>query len=156
MIDKIDHQIISVLQENSNLSNAALAKKVGLKTSTAYERVKKLERRGTIKGYVALIDAEAMGKPILAFIRLIVGLTADFTESKQSVVHACSIEPDVLECHALAGEDDYLLKVRAADTAELETLIERIRSNAQVSNSVTSIVLSSIKDGHAVLPAQLD
>lgn len=132
----------------------ALADKVGLTSSTVHERVKKLEKRGIIKGYVALINAQAVGKPILAFIRLVVGATSDFSQSKQDVAQVCLTEPDVLECHALAGEDDYLLKVRAADTEALEKLIERIRSNTQISNSVTSIVLSSFKDTLKVEPAQ--
>jgi len=94
MLDNIDHMILQLLQEDSNLSNAALAEKVGLKASTVYERVKKLERRGVIKGYVALV----------------------------------------------------LLKVRATNTQDLELIIAKIRSNATVANSVTSIVLSSFKE----------
>jgi Lrp/AsnC family transcriptional regulator, leucine-responsive regulatory protein len=64
MIDEIDHQIISLLQENARLSNAALAENVGLTTSTVHERVKKLEKKGIIKGYVAMVDAEALGSPL--------------------------------------------------------------------------------------------
>jgi len=146
MLDNIDHMILQLLQEDSNLSNAALAEKVGLKASTVYERVKKLERRGVIKGYVALVDPDAIGKPILAFIRLTVGSTQDFMKSKQSVAEVCLREPNVLECHALAGHDDYLLKVRATNTQDLELIIAKIRSNATVANSVTSIVLSSFKE----------
>jgi Lrp/AsnC family leucine-responsive transcriptional regulator len=152
MLDKTDRKIIGILQENSRLSNAALAEKVGLKASTLYERVKKLERNGYIKGYKALVDPDLLGKPILAFVKLIVGYTADFFESKQTVAEVCNLEPDVLECHSLAGEDDYLLKVRVANTKELEKLIGRIRSNAPVANSVSTIVLSSFKDTIAIQP----
>lgn len=153
MLDKIDLQIVLLLQENSKLSNAALSEKLGLKASTVYERVRKLEKKGVIKGYVALVDAEAIGKPILAFVRLMVGATADFSKSKQTIGEICSREPDVLECHALAGEDDYLLKVRSANTKELEVLIGRIRSNTNVSTSVTTIVLSSFKETQKLAPA---
>lgn len=155
MFDKIDLLIIQLLQEDSNISNAALAEKVGEKASTVYERVKKLEKKGVIKGYVALVEPEAVGKPILAFVRLMIGATSDFTKSKQDVGTVCSSEPDVLECHALAGEDDYLLKVRAASTKELEALIGRIRSNAEVTNSVTTIALSSFKETQQITPATL-
>lgn len=152
MLDKTDQKIIEILQEDSRLSNAALAEKVGLKASTLYERVKKLERNGYIKGYKALVDPDLLGKPILAFVKLVVGFTSNFSESKKTVVEVCQLEPDVLECHSLAGEDDYLLKVRVASTKELEKLIGRIRSKADVSNSVSTIVLSSFKDTITIHP----
>jgi Lrp/AsnC family leucine-responsive transcriptional regulator len=153
MIDKIDRQIVSLLQTDARLSNAALAEKVGLTTSTVHERVKKLEKKGIIKGYVAAVDAEALGKPIMAFIHLTVGsASTDYLESKNSVVSICQEEPDVLECHTVAGEDCYILKVRAPSPGDLEKLIERIRCNAQVSRTTTSIVLSTLKETTQVMP----
>jgi Lrp/AsnC family leucine-responsive transcriptional regulator len=90
----------------------ALAEKVGLSTSTVHERVKKLEKKGIIKGYVAMVDAKALGKPIKAFIHLTVGSAlTDYLESKNSVLGICQDEPDVLECHTVAGEDCYILKI---------------------------------------------
>jgi Lrp/AsnC family leucine-responsive transcriptional regulator len=157
MIDKIDHQIVSLLQTDARLSNAALAEQVGLTTSTVHERVKKLEKKGIIKAYVAVVDAEALGKPIIAFIRLTVGsASTDYLESKNSVLSICQDEPDVLECHAVAGEDCYILKVRAASPGDLEKLIERIRCNAQVSRTSTNIVLSTLKETTQVIPAKGD
>jgi Lrp/AsnC family leucine-responsive transcriptional regulator len=153
MTDKIDRQIVSLLQADARLSNATLAEKVGLTTSTVHERVKKLEKRGIIKGYVAVVDAETLGKPIMAFIRLTVGsASTDYLESKNSVLSICQDEPDVLECHTVAGEDCYILKVRAASPGDLEKLIERIRCNAQVSRTTTSIVLSTLKETTQVMP----
>ena len=153
MNDDIDCQILTLLQENGRLSNAALAEQVGLTVSTVHERVKKLEKKGLIKGYVAVVDAEGVGKPITAFIRLLVGTTSEgYVESKQSVMKACLAEPDVLECHGVAGEDCYILKVVAASPKDLEKLVERIRSNAPVSRSVTSIVLSTFKESSLIYP----
>jgi Lrp/AsnC family leucine-responsive transcriptional regulator len=157
MIDRTDRQIVSLLQTDARLSNADLAKKVGLTTSTVHERVKKLEKKGIIRGYVAMVDAEALGKPIIAFIRLTVGsASTDYLESKNSVVRICQDEPDVLECHAVAGEDCYILKVRAPSPADLEKLIERIRCHAQVSRTTTNIVLSTLKETTQVMPVQGD
>jgi Lrp/AsnC family leucine-responsive transcriptional regulator len=154
MFDEIDHKIILLLQENARLSNAALAEAVGLTISTVHERVKKLERKGVIKGYVAVVDAAALGKPITAFIRLMVGAQADYIESKNRVEAVCQAEPDVLECHGVAGEDCYVLKVRVANPRELERLIERIRTQASIARSTTSIVLSTFKEGSTVVPQQ--
>ena len=152
MIDEIDQRIILRLQEDARLSNAALAEEVGLTVSTVHERVKKLERKGIIKGYVAVVDAAALGKPITAFIRLTVGAQADYIESKNKIESVCLAEPDVLECHGLAGEDCYILKVRVAGPQALEHLIERLRSQGSISRSITSIVLSTFKESSMVVP----
>lgn len=155
MIDDIDQHIILLLQEDARLSNAALGEAVGLTASTVYERVKKLEKKGIIKGYVAVIDAEAVGKPILAFVRINVGTIPNgYLESKSDVMSVCATEPDVLECHSVAGEDCYILKVRAASPKDLEKLIEHIRCNVNVSRSVTNIVLSTYKESSKVVPAK--
>lgn len=157
MIDEIDRQIILLLQEDARLSNSALAEAVGLTISTVHERVKKLEKKGIIKGYVALVDAEAIGKPITAFIRLMVGTTPEgYIESKTNVMEVCRAEADVLECYGVAGEDCYILKVRVASPKDLERLIERIRSKATVSRSITSIVLSTFKESLTIVPHSHD
>ena len=152
MIDEIDHQIISLLQEDARLSNAAIAETVGLTTSTVHERVKKLEKKGLIKGYVAVVDPEALGKSIMAFIRLTLGGTVDYLESKNGIAEICETEPDILECHGTAGEDCYILKVRAVSPKDLEKLIERIRCSVPVLRSTTSIVLSTLKETSKVTP----
>ena len=157
MIDKIDYQLVSLLQTDARLSNAALAERVGLTTSTVHERVKKLEKKGIIKGYVALVDAEALGKPIMAFIRLTLACgSADYLQAKSTVLSICQDEPDVLECHTVAGEDCYILKARAPSPGELEKLIERIRCRGQVSRTTTNIVLSTLKETTQVMPVEGD
>lgn len=153
MFDETDRQILRLLQEDGRLSNAALAEKVGLPTSTVYERVRKLERKGVIKRYMAVVDPEALGKPIAAFIRLAVGGVDSYVESKKRITEISVAEPDVLECHGVAGEDCYILKVRVANPQELEKLIERIRMRTSISRSTTNIVLSTFKEGSAVDPA---
>jgi Lrp/AsnC family leucine-responsive transcriptional regulator len=155
MIDEIDRQIVTLLQQDARLSVGALAEQVGLTSSTVYERVKKLERRGIIKGYAAIVDPQLLGKSITAFVRLTVGTTSQgYSESKNCLREICLAEPDILEGHGVAGEDCYILKVRVANTHELEKLIDRIRSSAPISRSVTNIVLSTFKEGIAIEPEQ--
>ncbi len=146
MIDEIDGQILNLLQENGRLSNAAIAEQVGLTTSTVFDRIKRLEKRGVIQRYVAVVDPVALGKPITAFVRLVVGADEDYSISKRQFAETCLAEPEVLECHTVAGEDCYVLKVRVANTAQLEALIERLRSQAMVTRTITNIVLSTFKE----------
>ena len=155
MIDEIDKQILELLQEDGRLSNAAIGSEVGLSASSVYERIKKLENKGIITGYVAKVNPLALGKQITAFIRLTFSSTGenDFVARKQQFIDACIAEPDVLECHGVAGADCYLLKTCVASPMALEKLLERLRSHAVITGSVSSIVLSTAKETTKIVPS---
>jgi Lrp/AsnC family leucine-responsive transcriptional regulator len=153
MIDEIDRKILDLMQGNAKLSNAELAECVGLTISSVHERVKKLERKGVIKGYVAVVDADKMGKPLLAFLRLTV---ASHEAARTSVKELCEKEPDILECHNVAGEDCYILKVRAEGPKQLERLLAAVRGSADANRSVTNIVLSTYKESSRITPAPVE
>ena len=155
MIDDIDRKLLTLLQANGRLSNSALAEEVGLTISSVHERVKKLERKGVITGYVATVDAEKLGKPLMAFVRLTVETTEErgVEEVHSSMLEGCLTDPDILECHNVAGEDCYIIKVRAAGPKELERLLTKIRGLAKSSRSITNIVLSTYKESTSVDPA---
>ncbi len=153
MIDETDRKILDLLQGNAKLSNAELAECVGLTVSSVHERVKKLERKGVIKGYVAVVDADKLRKPLLAFVRLTV---ASHEQARTSVKDLCASEPDILECHNVAGEDCYILKARAEGPKQLERLISAIRGSADANRSVTNIGLSTYKESFRVNPAPVE
>ncbi|HTO22187.1 MAG TPA: Lrp/AsnC family transcriptional regulator [Spirochaetia bacterium] len=150
VVDEIDRKILDLLQCNAKLSNAEIAEKVGLTVSSVHERVKKLERRGIIKGYVAVVDPDKLGKQLLAFVRLTVG---SHEEAAGPIGQLCQAEPDILECHNVAGEDCYILKVRAEGPKQLERLLSAIRGGTDTSRSVTNIVLSTHKESTRIAPA---
>jgi Lrp/AsnC family transcriptional regulator, leucine-responsive regulatory protein len=150
MVDEIDRKILELLQCNAKLSNAEIAEKVGLTMSSVHERVKKLERKGIIKGYVAVVDPDKLGKQLLAFVRL----NVNSHETASGPIGAlCQAEPDIMECHNVAGEDCYILKVRAEGPKQLERLLSAIHGSAEASRSVTNIVLSTHKESTRVAPA---
>lgn len=148
MIDEIDARILDLLQTDGRLSNAAIAEQVGLTTSTVFERIKKLEKKEIIQRYVAVVDPHKLGKPITAFVRLIIGTAPgeNYAACKQDFVARCLAEPDILECHSVAGEECYLLKVRVATPGDLEKLLERLRTYTLVAKSTSSIVMSTFKE----------
>ena len=154
MIDATDRKILGLLQQNARLSNAELAEAVGMNASSVFERVKKLERKGVITGYVATVDAEKLGKPLLAFLRVTIETDAqhDFDSTHTRVLKACLEEPDILECHNVAGEDCFIVKVRAGGPKQLEKLLSKVRRLTQSSRSVTNIVLSTYKETTKVEP----
>ena len=153
MVDEIDRKLLDLLQTNARVSNAEMAEAVGLTVSSVHERVKKLERKGVIKGYVAVLDPDKLAKPLLAFLRLTVSSHED---SQTSIRALCDKEPDILECHNVAGEDCFILKIRAEGPKQLERLLSAIRGSADTSRSVTNIVLSTYKESSRIAPAPME
>lgn len=153
MIDETDRKLLDLLQCNAHISNADMAEKVGLTISSVHERVKKMERKGIIKGYVAVVDPDKLGKQLLAFQRL---TTAPNSHASEDIQALCAQNPDILECHNVAGEDCLILKLRASGPKELEKLLGAIKDCADASKSVTSIVLSSYKESTRIVPSPAD
>ncbi len=159
MLDEIDIKILSILQHHGRRHLAEIAKEVDLSPPAVMERVKKLESRGIIKGYHALLDAKALGKDIVAFIGVSVGHQRYITVFASHMVR----QHDVLECHHVTGEESFILKVKTGNTDSLERLLGEIRSMEGVTRTVTKVVLSTPKEsqvlefeqpGNLDLPAQ--
>ena len=143
MIDDIDIGILELLQENARISQADVARVVGLAPSAVLERIRKLEGRGIIKGYAALVDPHAAEQSMLAFIAV---RTAQ-APGDESVAQALAQCPEVLELHHVAGDDCYLLKVRARDAEHVGQLLRhRFGRIPGVVSTRTTIVLETVKE----------
>lgn len=143
-IDEMDREILRLLQQNGRMTNAALAEAVGLTPTPMLQRIKKLEQRGIIRGYRAVIDPLAMGRGLLAY------LSVQMTEHKlithQGFVNAILNFPEVLECHHISGEEDFLLKVLVKDILEYEHfLLHRLTGIPGIARVKTTFVMSSPK-----------
>ncbi len=141
-LDEIDRKILALLQREARMTNAAIAAEVGLTAPSVFERIRKLEQRGVIRGYTVNVDPAALGRPLTAFIRL----TLAFDEKHDPGIRAVSRDPEVLECYTVAGEDCLIVKTKVADPSQLEALIKRIRSQITVLHSTTMIALSAWKE----------
>jgi Lrp/AsnC family transcriptional regulator, leucine-responsive regulatory protein len=147
-MDGIDRQILNILQSDARISNAEVARQVGLAPSAVLERIRKLEDRQIIRGYEARINPIALDRGLLAFIyvRTDEPIGAPVAEKLLAAI------PEVQEVHHIAGEDCFLVKVRVANTDALQTLLrERIGAIATVRSTRTTIVLASVKES-ATLP----
>ena len=134
-----DARILEVLQRDGRRPYAELGADVGMSGPSAHERVKKLEARGVIRGYAAIVDPDAVGLAILAFSWVTqapgtaaTDLTADFAAI-----------PEIEECHHITGEADYLIKVRARDTRDLERVLRLVQATNHVFTTETDVVFSS-------------
>lgn len=150
MIDAIDAQILTILQEDARISNAAVAREVGLTASAIHERIKKLQGRGVIRGFEARICPRAVGIGLLAFVAVVTDEVAGTTSAGEQLAAL----PEVQEVHHIAGEDCYLIKVRVASAEALgELLRTKVGAIESVRRTRSTIVMSTIHET-ACLPLE--
>jgi len=152
-LDATDLAIVDLLQRNCKQPLAEIGKQVGLTASSVVERIKKLEDAGVVRGYVATVDARALGKDVTAFI----GVSIDHPRAFEPFEKEIEKAPDVLECHHVTGSHTLMVKVKTENTETLEQLIDTIRRIEGVTRTETMVVLSThtertriALDAHAV------
>lgn len=142
-MDATDKHLVELLQADGRATQLQLAKKVGLSQPATAERIRKLEDAGVITGYSARVDAAKLGKDVTAFV----GVGIEHPKFFDGFVKKVKAMPEVQECHRVAGEDSYLLKLRTTNTRTLDTLlIDGLRTIPGVTRTLTTIVLSSAKE----------
>lgn len=149
-IDRIDRRILRLLQEDGRISNVALAAAVGLSPTPCLERVRKLERHGVIEGYHARVDPDKLGSPLLVFVEITLTRTSADTFAQFS--DAARKTDEILECHLVSGNFDFLIKARVPDMASYRKLLgETILNLPGVNESRTYVVMEAIKQENKVL-----
>jgi Lrp/AsnC family transcriptional regulator, leucine-responsive regulatory protein len=152
-IDDIDRHILMLLQDNARMTQSEVARAVGLAPSAVLERMRKLEARGAIRGYVALVDPHVVDQRMLAFVAV---RTSAVGEDERRVAERLAAIPEVLEVHYVAGDDCLLLKMRARDAEHIgELLRHQVGTVPGVRSTRTTIVLGSMKESPR-LPVRLD
>ena len=142
-VDGLDLQILDFLQTNARHTQADIARAIGLAPSGVLERIRKLEAKGIIRGYLADIDPKVAGLGMLAFV----AVRSDEVASDDRIARALAETPEVLEVHHVAGEDCYLVKVRCRDAEHLGQLLRtRIGRIAGVKSTRSTIVLETVKE----------
>jgi len=142
-IDAVDRKILRILQENARTPNVEIARRLRLAPSAMLERIRKLERRGAIRGYEAQLDAPMLDLGLVAFIFV----RAEERVGSTAVGESLARIPGVQEVHHVAGEDCYLVKVRAAGTEALGKLLrERIGAIRAITSTRTTVVFTTVKE----------
>lgn len=148
MEDVVDQRIVQEVSLNARATLADLSAAVGLSVSAVQTRLRRLEARGVITGYRATVDAEAVGKPLSAFIEITPLDPAQPDNAPELLEHL----PEIEACHSIAGDASYILFVRVASPRHLESLIRDIRAAASV-NTRTTVVLQTFYENRPILPA---
>jgi Lrp/AsnC family leucine-responsive transcriptional regulator len=142
-LDAVDLQILEILQSNARETQADIARRIGLAPSAVLERMRKLEARGVLRGYAADLAPRTLGLNLLAFV----AVRSDEVAVDDRVARALAGIPEVLEVHHVAGDDCYLVKVRARDAEHLGQLLRtRIGRIPGVRSTRTTIVLETVKE----------
>lgn len=143
-MDAIDKKILQELQSNAKQNTKEIATKVGLTVSPTFERIRKLEQQGYIKQYTALLDGEKIGKSITVFVQ--VSVLHHSKELVQSFREEINALPEIMECHQVSGNYDFLLKVAVNSMRDYQTLvIEKLSMLKGISNVQSSFVMQEIK-----------
>ncbi|TMR19075.1 Lrp/AsnC family transcriptional regulator [Nonomuraea turkmeniaca] len=137
-MEEIDRRIVTLLARDGRMSFTDLARETGLSVSAVHQRVRRLEKRGVLRGYAAIIDHDAIGLPLTAFVSIKPIDPAAPDDAPERLAHLAAIEA----CHSVAGDESYILKVRVASPVALEDLLQQIRAAANVSTR-TTVVLST-------------
>jgi Lrp/AsnC family transcriptional regulator, leucine-responsive regulatory protein len=152
-MDDRDLKLLELLQRDARTTIADLSRALGIAASAVHERIRKLERRGIVRGYTARVDPVALGQSLLAFIFV----QADERPGGEDLGEVLAAVPEVQEVHHIAGEDCYLIKVRCASTTALgELLKERLGPLPEVRRTRTIVVLGTVKEDSTLkIPASV-
>lgn len=145
-MERIDRRLVELLSADGRMSFTDLGKATGLSTSAVHQRVRRLEERGVVTGYQAVVDANALGLTLTA----IISVTPIDPAAPDDVPERLIGIPELEACHSVAGDESYILKARVGTPADLEGLLARIRAAANVSTR-TTVVLSTAWEGRPVI-----
>lgn len=142
MLDDLDITILRKLQENGRTKRSELAEMIGLSIPSLSDRLKKLEDHGVIEGYYTKLNRHIFGFDIMAFVSVIM----ESSKNYEKFIEHVKKTPDILECYSILGEGSHILKLVVKETKELEQMLSKIQSWPGVIRTVTSFVLSPIKE----------
>jgi Lrp/AsnC family leucine-responsive transcriptional regulator len=142
MIDDVDIKILSMLQKNGRTKRSQLAETIGMSIPSISERLQKLETNGVIEGYHAKVNRKEFGYDIMAFITVVM----ESSKHYKTLIDNVNKIPQITECYSMLGEGSHILKAIVKDSASLENLLSQIQSWPGVVRTVTSFVLSTIKE----------
>jgi len=144
-LDRTDRRILECLQADGRISNVQLARKVNLTPTPCIERVKRLERQGYIKGYTAILNPEMVNAGLLVFVEI--DLSHNSPDAFRRFREEARRLPEIMDCHLVSGNFDYLIKARVSDMkAYRELLGEKILSLPDVNGSRSYVVMEEVKE----------
>jgi Lrp/AsnC family leucine-responsive transcriptional regulator len=148
-LDDTDRKILEFLQKDSGITNAQLAQLIGLSPAPTLERVKKLEQAGIISGYHAAVNSAAVGIGVSTFV--MVSLKGHNKENINRFIKAIADIPEIVECHHVTGQADFILRIVCTDIPSYQSLmLDRVTNIEVVDNMQSMVILSTFKDSKVI------
>lgn len=147
-MDELDYQILKALKENARVRVSAISQKINLSVTAVIDRIRKLENAGIIRQYTTVIDPDKIGKDITAFV----SVSLEHPKYNEDFVNMMKQNNEILECHYITGDYDFLLKVITGGSGSLERVLTYIKSVHGVAITRTLVVLSTTKNEISILP----
>lgn len=147
-MDNIDINILKILQNNARVTTSEISSKVNLSIPAVSERLKKLEATGIIQQYTTILNPQKLNKNLTA----IMSVSLERPKFNENFVEFIGKEDEVIECHYLTGDFDYVLQIITENTATLEKILNKIKSVQGVQKTRTAVVLSTVKNQHSIIP----
>jgi Lrp/AsnC family leucine-responsive transcriptional regulator len=145
-MEQLDRRILSLLARDGRMSYTDIGKETGLSTSAAQQRVRRLEQRGVIKGYRAVLDAGELGLMVTALVAIKPFDPRQPDDAPELLQHI----DEIISCYSVAGEPSYILKVQVPTMSHLESLLARIRADGKVSTHTTTVLSTPYEDRPAI------
>lgn len=149
-LDEIDIKILTLLQENSRLTNKEIASAIHLSPTPTFERVKRLEREGYIEKYMAVLNAEKLNRGFIAFCYI--SMKQHTYDNSQRIMEAVQKIPEIVECYNISGDYDFLLKIYVSDMKAYQQFVLKILGDIDCIGSLnSSFVLGEVKNSHQLV-----
>ncbi|MEO0535601.1 MAG: Lrp/AsnC family transcriptional regulator [Cyanobacteria bacterium P01_A01_bin.123] len=146
-MDVLDLKVLQQLMHQARMTWSELASVLGLSAPAAADRVRRLEDKGVIQGYATVVDPVSLGYTLTAFV----SVTLEHPQHRAAFIAKVEALPEIQACHHITGDDDYLLKVRAQSTQDLERIIsDELKSLSGIQRTRTAIALSTLKETTAL------
>ncbi|MEO1352408.1 MAG: Lrp/AsnC family transcriptional regulator [Cyanobacteria bacterium J06635_15] len=146
-MDGLDLKVLQQLMHHARMTWSELASVLGLSAPAAADRVRRLEDKGVIQGYATVVDPVSLGYTLTAFV----SVTLEHPQHRAAFIAKVGALPEIQACHHITGDDDYLLKVRAQSTQDLERIIsDELKSLSGIQRTRTAIALSTLKETTAL------
>lgn len=148
-MESTDQKILALLAADGRISYTDIGRETGLSTSAAQQRVRRLEQRGIISGYRAVVNPETLGRTLTAFI----SIRPLVPEQDEEVPGLLDVMPEILSCFSVAGDASYLIEAQVGTPAELDALLTRIRMTANVTTQTTIVLTTIFRDRQVLEPS---
>jgi len=151
-MDNIDIKILKLLQQNSRVTASEISARINLSVPAVGDRLKKLDNAGIIEKYTIILNAKKFNKDLM----IIMFVSLESPKFTDLFINTIQVDNEIVECHYLAGDYDYVLKIITESTESLEKILNKIKNIPGVQKTKTTVSLSTIKNNYSIIPSEIN